>query len=387
MAESCRIQMDGGILDIGTRYAVYGTAALTMGLGGLAIFSVKQSLHESSDIDTDSTLTQHQKEKRRDDEMYENIRKHKRSVRPVGTTLNLTGIAMVGAAFILQSQPIQQKVETEAANPNSDPSNAQGPFTLFHAYTLLSLLWLITLTGLMIHVHTWIFNVIRRQSQGALHRSPRRYINSIWNGTHWYLLQVEVLGIYGYYVCTHRDAFPPPPCPISVFDDDTFRTFAKVIYIIAMIPVVNVCLLGAFLVGSVWLVSLCATYLSNHHTRKGSVSPLVFHFFWFLCCGAIAMALGITTEVLLFTNTNSQNMWTFGSLLACILLLVPAETFILELYSAIAPEPVRNRVKTSIGTHRQSSSERLLSKFSKYGSLASLSTVETPQSRNSSGYF
>ncbi|KAG9092536.1 hypothetical protein FRC07_011637, partial [Ceratobasidium sp. 392] len=253
MTESCKIQMDGGILDIGTRYAVYGTAALTMGLGGLALFSVKQSLHDQSGIDTDSSLTLHQKERRHDDEMYENIREHKRSVRPVSTTLNLTGIAMVGAAFILQSQPIQQKAEAQESDPNSDPSSAQGPFTLFHAYTLLSLLWLITLTGLMIHVHTWIFNVIRRQGQGALHRSPRRYINSIWNGTHWYLLQVEVLGIYGYYVCTHRDAFPAPPCPISVFDNDKFRTFAKVIYIMAMIPVVNVCLLGSFLVGSVWL--------------------------------------------------------------------------------------------------------------------------------------
>ncbi|KAG8746136.1 hypothetical protein FRC10_006002 [Ceratobasidium sp. 414] len=323
-----------------------------MCLGGLAIFSVNRSVHDISDLDTDSKLTPEQKERRRDDEMYENIRKHKRSVRPVSTTLNLTGIAMAGAAFILQSHPIQQRVQAQENDPNS--SNAQGPFTLFHAYTLLSLLWLITLTGLMIHVHTWIFNLIRRQGHGALHRDPRRFLNSIWNGTHWYLLQVEVLGIYGYYVCTHRDAFPPPPCPISVFDDNKFRTFAKVIYIMAMIPVVNVCLLGAFLVGSVWLISLCATHLSNHQTQGKRVSLLIFHFFWFLSCGVIAMVLGVTTEVLLFANTNSQNMWTFGSVLACMLLLIPAETFILEMYSVIAPDPVRHKVKTSIGTHRQS---------------------------------
>ncbi|QRV86793.1 hypothetical protein RhiJN_14811 [Ceratobasidium sp. AG-Ba] len=371
---SCKIQMDGGILDIGTRYAIYGTAALTMGLGALAIFSVKQSLVDMSEVDTDSTLTLEQKEKKRDDEMYENIRHHKRSVRPVATTLNLTGIAMVGAAFILQSQPIQSKVEEQQNDPQSTRDNSQGPFTLFHAYTLLSLLWLITLTGLMVHVHTWVFNVIRRQTQGALNRSPRRFLNSIWNGTHWYFIQVEVLGIYGYYVCTHREAFPPPPCPISVFDDDKFRLFAKVIYIIAMIPIVNVGLLCVVLVGSVWFISLCATHLGSHYSRGKAISPLVFHFFWFLCCGTIAMILGVTTEVLLFTNTNSQNMWTFGSLLAFILLLVPAETFILELYSVVAPENVRYKMKTNLGTHREDSSDRLLD--SRYNSFSSLPSVE-----------
>jgi hypothetical protein len=117
-----------------------------MGLGGLAIFNVRDSMSGLlSDLDTGS--------KQRDDEMYNNIRNHKRSVRPVSTTLNLTGIAMVAAALILQFRPIQQHVEAKAAD---HPNNAQGPFTLFHAYTLLSLLWLITLTGLMIHVHTWV---------------------------------------------------------------------------------------------------------------------------------------------------------------------------------------------------------------------------------------
>ncbi|KAG9122463.1 hypothetical protein FRC07_001132 [Ceratobasidium sp. 392] len=242
MAETCRIQMDGGILDIGTRYAVYGNAVLTLGLGGLAIFNVNRSLHNSPNHQSDYEDLNPRQQDKLDDEMYENIRKHKRSVRPVSTTLNLTGVAMVGAAFILQSRSIQQKAEAQANDPDSDLGSAQGSFTLFHAYTLLSLLWLITLTGLIIHVHTWIFNVIRRKS--TLHRNRKRFINSIWNGTHWYLLQVEVLGIYGYYVCTQRDRFPPIPCHISVFDNAGFRMFAKVVFIVAMIPVVNVCLLA-----------------------------------------------------------------------------------------------------------------------------------------------
>lgn len=88
-----------------------------------------------------------------DDEMYESIRSHKKHVRPVSTTLNLTGVAMVCAAAVLQSRTVQeQQVQAEENNSN----NSQGPFTLFHAYTLLSLLWLITLTGMMIHVHTWV---------------------------------------------------------------------------------------------------------------------------------------------------------------------------------------------------------------------------------------
>jgi uncharacterized membrane protein len=140
---------------------------------------------------------------------------------------------------------------------------------------------------------------------------------------------------------------------MSVFDDNGFRIFAKVVYIIAMIPVVNVVLLCIILVGSVWLISLIATHLS-HHTTGMRVSPLIFHFFWFITCGAIAVALGTTTEVLLFTNTHSQNMWTFGSMLALILLVVPAETFIGELYSAMASEPLRRRLKVNLGTHRYS---------------------------------
>lgn len=85
--------------------------------------------------------------------MYESIRSHKKSMRPVSTTLNLTGVAMVCAAFAIQTSMVQERA---AAKEQEGSSDAQGPFTLFHAYTLLSLLWLITLVGMMIHVQTWV---------------------------------------------------------------------------------------------------------------------------------------------------------------------------------------------------------------------------------------
>ncbi|CAE6434677.1 unnamed protein product [Rhizoctonia solani] len=342
MNDTCRVHMDGEILDIGSRYAIYGTALLTLGLGCLAMVNVSRDI-AATPVGTPGTT------RSADDETYTNIRSHKKTIRPVSTTLNLMGVAMVGAAFIYQSNTIQEQA---AAKIEQNPSmNPQGPFTLFHAYTLLSLLWLITLVGMMIHVQTWVFNVIRRRS--VIGHDKRRFINSIWNGTHWYLLQVETLGVYGLYVSTNRDKFPPPPCNIPIFNNAGFRMFARVVYIIALIPIINVMLLCMLLVGTVWAMSWVATRLKNHDEQEKSVSPMVFNFFWLLVCGIIILAIGITTEILLFVNTDSQNVWSFGSLLALILLVVPAETFVGELYSMMVPENVRIDFKTRLGTHRR----------------------------------
>ncbi|CAE7144855.1 unnamed protein product [Rhizoctonia solani] len=284
-----------------------------------------------------------------EDDMYKNIRSHKRTVRPVSTTLNLMGVAMVGAAFIYQTKPVQERA-AQATGQNS-LTNPKGSFTLFHAYTLLSLLWLITLVGVMIHIQTWVFNVIRRQSDA--NRDTRRFINSIWNGTHWYLLQVELLGVYGLYVSMNRDKFPKPPCNIPLFNDAGFRAFARVVYIIALIPILNVILLCVLLVGTVWVMSWIATRFKHPELQGNSVSPMVFNFFWLLVCGIIILAIGITTEILLFANTDSQNVWSFGSLLALILLVVPTETFIEEAYSMMVPDKLRYNFKTTLGTHRR----------------------------------
>ncbi|KAG8767412.1 hypothetical protein FRC12_006267 [Ceratobasidium sp. 428] len=206
----------------------------------------------------------------------------------------------------------------------------EGLFTLLHAYTLLSLLWLIALAGLMIHVHTWI-----TKGQNEINRSS---ISWIWNGTRWYLLQVETLGVYGYYVCTNRDRFPRPPCSMPIFDNGQFRTFAKVIYMIAMIPVVNVFLFGVPLFGLVWIFSTLATLVRGHYTDAKTNTLYIFNFFWFLFCGGVAIIITATTEALLFTHTDGQTLWTFGSLLAFTLLVIPLEAFIFELYWLAVPE-------------------------------------------------
>ncbi|CAE6434414.1 unnamed protein product [Rhizoctonia solani] len=145
--ERCHIDMDGEILDIGSRYAIYSTALLTLGLGCLSMINVSRAVPKDRQ-EAAGTINGRSVE----DEMYKNIRSHKKTVRPVSTTLNLMGIAMVGAAFIYQSNPVQRRVALKQASS----TGPQGSFTLFHAYTLLSLLWLITLTGMMIHVQTWV---------------------------------------------------------------------------------------------------------------------------------------------------------------------------------------------------------------------------------------
>lgn len=168
-------------------------------------------------------------------------------------------------------------------------------------------------------------------------RSTDRLISSIWVGTHWYLLQVGFMGVYGYYVSTNRQSFPPTPCNISPFSNGGFRMFARVVYIIAMIPVVNVGLLCALLVGTVWALSWIATYLRDRHAQVVAFNPAVFSFFWFFVCSIIALVITITTEAILFAGTDGQNIWSFGSLLALFLLVIPAETFVGQLYSTLAP--------------------------------------------------
>lgn len=128
--------------------------------------------------------------------------------------------------------------------------------------------------------------------------------------------------------------------------------FARAIYIIAMIPIINVILLFVLLVGTVWIMSWIPTHLRSHNLGKLTVSPVVFNFFWFLVCFIIIVSIGTITEILLFTYTDGQNVWAFGSVFALILLLVPAETFVGELYSVLAPEEWRHSLKTSFGTHR-----------------------------------
>lgn len=87
----------------------------------------------------------------KDDEMYAAIREQKNKIRPVGTTLNIMGIAIVIAAFFYQ-----HRFNAGGAGEVNPGAASSGPFTLFHGYMLLSLLWLITFTGLMIHINTWV---------------------------------------------------------------------------------------------------------------------------------------------------------------------------------------------------------------------------------------
>ncbi|KAJ1310532.1 hypothetical protein OPQ81_007262 [Rhizoctonia solani] len=120
MNDTCHIQMDGGILDIGSRCAIYGTALLALGLGCLSMVNVSRAI-------TAKPATTPRTARIAEDEMYKNIRSHKKTIRPVSTTLNLMGVAMVGTAFIYQSKSVQERAaETVKQNPDDDPRTNMG---------------------------------------------------------------------------------------------------------------------------------------------------------------------------------------------------------------------------------------------------------------------
>lgn len=177
-----------------------------------------------------------------------------------------------------------------------------------------------------------------------------------------------MMAIYGLFVSTHRDEFPTPlssaPCKITFYNDASVRRFGKAVYIIAVIPLVNVGLLCTFLIGFVWLTSwivtlavvsvnqaqLLTTILTTNKVPRYNISHraahlVIFNVLWLFVCTGIILAVSTTTEILLFGYTDSQSVGSFGGLLALALLLVPTETFFRELYHVLVSEERRDQVE------------------------------------------
>lgn len=116
-----RFQLTGG-LDLGTRVAIYSYAGCSALLGFLTLIGSGQR-SEIQSTDDQYRYT-------------ELVLSHIQDVNYAVETSTLTGAALIAAALWHQ-----HKYHT---------------LTLFHAYIVLLLLWVITLTGMWFVIHAWV---------------------------------------------------------------------------------------------------------------------------------------------------------------------------------------------------------------------------------------
>ncbi|KAG8769110.1 hypothetical protein FRC12_005164, partial [Ceratobasidium sp. 428] len=196
----------------------------------------------------------------------EKVVKHIHDVDQSVMTLTLTGTALIGASLLHQ--------------------HYFHTFGLFHAYTVLLLLWVISLTGMWFVIHAWL----------------------------------SLMGGYGLYVTFTRDHFPPPDCIPQLFKNKVWSIF---LYSFAAVPFVNSCML--FIVTSfvVWVFSVAYAICSGNGWQ-GHVDPLVFCILWLFEYVLMVIGLIITIEAQVRENTlGIKGGWPFGSTLALLLIVVP----------------------------------------------------------------
>ena len=115
---------DSKISDLGTRLAIYSYAACSATLGFLTLLSAGQRWYIQ--------------EPEEEDAYVERVVKHIQDVDFAVATSTLTGVALIVAALFHQ--------------------HYFHSLTLFHAYIVLLLLWIITLTGMWFVIHAWASN-------------------------------------------------------------------------------------------------------------------------------------------------------------------------------------------------------------------------------------
>ncbi|KAF8682736.1 hypothetical protein RHS04_02879 [Rhizoctonia solani] len=288
---------------IGARVAIYSYAGCSALLGFLTLIGASQRRHIMAEEDQE-TYT-------------EKVIKHINEVNEAVATSTLTGMALIIAALVHQ--------------------HLFHGLTLFHAYIVLCLLWVVTLTGMWFIIHAWVFDILRA-------RKRRMATFSFWKRiivqSKWFTLQFCATGAYGLYVTTRRSDFLPPDCVPGVFSDQVWSIF---LYSFAAIPVLNSCMLFAITSVFVWLASVLVT-MCTRKGWKGAVDPIVFCIFWLLEYIMLSVALIVMIEIQLKENTfNDENQSAFGSTLAMALVIVPLKVVAVRmwklLYGDVPPPP------------------------------------------------
>ncbi|KAG8692824.1 hypothetical protein FRC08_009513 [Ceratobasidium sp. 394] len=271
------------VIALETRIAIYGYVACSVLLGLLTWIG---------------TRWRRQIENEEDAEKYaEKVVKHIHDVDQSVMTLTLTGTALIGASLLHQ-----RYFHT---------------FGLFHAYTVLLLLWVISLTGMWFVIHAWVFDILRKKKR-------RMATFSFWRRIvfepGWFTLQLSLMGGYGLYVTFTRDSFAPPDCVPQLFKNKIWSIF---LYSFAAAPFVNSCMLFMLTSFCVWICSVLIAACSGQGWQ-GHVDPLVFCILWLIEYILMMVGLIVTIETQVSQYTiGLKNGWPFGSTLALLLIVVP----------------------------------------------------------------
>ncbi|KAJ1310531.1 hypothetical protein OPQ81_007261 [Rhizoctonia solani] len=302
MSEACKAA-NPDVIDLGARIAIYSYAGCSALLGFLTLVGASQ---------------RRQLETEDDQKKYtEKVVKHINEVNEAVATSTLTGMALIIAALVHQ--------------------HLFHSLTLFHAYIVLCLLWVVTLTGMWFVIHAWVFDILRAKKRRMATFS---FWKRIFVQAKWFTVQFCAMGAYGLYVTTRREDFLPPECIPSVFSNEVWSIF---LYSFATIPVINSCMLFVITSFFVWVASVVVAICSRKGWN-GLVDPIVFCIFWLLEYVLLTVALILMIETQLKANTsNDQNQSPFGSTLAMALVIVPLKVVAVRmwqlLYGDVPPPP------------------------------------------------
>ncbi|CAE6463113.1 unnamed protein product [Rhizoctonia solani] len=302
MSEACKAA-NPDVIDLGARIAIYSYAGCSALLGFLTLVGASQRrLLETEDDQYKYT---------------EKVVKHINEVNEAVATSTLTGMALIIAALVHQ--------------------HLFHSLTLFHAYMVLCLLWVVTLTGMWFVIHAWVFDILRARKRRMATFS---FWKRIFAQAKWFTVQFCAMGAYGLYVTVRREDFLPPECIPPVFSNQVWSIF---LYSFATIPVVNSCMLFIITSFFVWVASVIVAMCSRKGW-KGLVDPTVFCIFWLLEYIMLTVALIVMIEIQLKENTFSdQTQSPFGSTLAMALVIVPLKVVAVRmwqlLYGDVPPLP------------------------------------------------
>lgn len=290
------------VIALGTRIAIYTYAGCSALLGFLTLVGTGPRREIENEEDEAAYV----------DKVVQHIKDVDQSV----MTSTLMGIALIVAAVLHE--------------------HLLGTFTQYHAYVVLMLLWVITLTGMWFVIHAWVFDILRKNKR-------RMATFSFWfhilTQSRWFILQFSLMGAYGIYITLKRDTLPLPSCAPQFFQS---KPFTLLVYGLSTFPVLNACMLFILTGTFVWILSVFVAICSRKGW-KGQVDPRVFCVFWLVEYICVISALVITIELQLKKNSHGGSVgWPFGSTLALALTFIPLRLVVVRVWQlTVGEEGVR----------------------------------------------